>query len=143
MLRSPVLTTMAATALTGFTLAAAVLMQVDPSHAGEPASTATRDPLSHPLLGEPDLKARLDDNDEVAALEALRIALSEVADGSTFVWHRRNGRMSGIFQPTTSFKDADGKVCRHLKITLTSGPVSRATEGIACREASGVWNLEG
>lgn len=134
------LSTLAATALAGFAFAATILMHPGLVLAGEPAPAASRG--AEASLGEPEFKARLDDNDEIAAMEALRIALSEVADGSTFVWHRRNGRISGIFQPTTSFKDAAGKICRHLKITLTSGSISRAKEGIACRE-DGVWHLEG
>ena len=94
-----------------------------------------------PSLAE--LKASLDDSDAIAALEAVQVALTEVGDGATYVWHRRNGRLSGAIQPTTSFKDQSGAVCRHLIIALTSGNYSRKAEGIACRMRSGVWVLEG
>lgn len=90
-----------------------------------------------------DLKHDLDEGDEIAALESLQLALSEVGDGSTYVWHRRNGRLSGVVQPTISFRDSSGKVCRHVQFMLTSGPVSKKTEGIACRLENGQWQLEG
>lgn len=137
MYRSPALTTLAATMLAGFFLFAAVLLSPDFARA-EPKAEASRTP---PRSADP--KASLDLGDELAALEALQVTLSEVGDGSTFVWYRANGRLSGVFQPTASFKAASGKVCRHLKMMLTSGAVSRKTEGIACREANGVWSLEG
>jgi surface antigen len=94
-----------------------------------------------PSLAE--LKAALDESDAIAALEAVQVALTEVGDGATYIWHRRNGRLSGAVQPTGSFKDATGQVCRHIVVALTSGMYSRKAEGIACRQRNGVWNLEG
>ncbi len=90
-----------------------------------------------------DLKALLDDTDAIAALEAVQLALTEVGDGATYIWHRKHGRLSGAIQPTTSFKDASGHVCRHIVVALTSGSYSRKAEGIACRHRDGVWNLAG
>ncbi len=91
----------------------------------------------------PDLRATLDDNDEVATLDAISVALNQVGDGSTYIWQRLHGRLSGVFQPTQSFKDNGGNVCRHLIITLTSGRHRQQTEGIACRLATGRWQLDG
>lgn len=85
----------------------------------------------------------LDLNDEIATLETLQLALSEVGDGSTYVWHRYHGRLSGVIKPTASFKDDSGQVCRHLIVVLTSGTRSERTEGIACRLPSGQWQLQG
>jgi surface antigen len=85
----------------------------------------------------------LDDGDAIAALEAVQLALTEVGDGATYIWHRKNGRLSGAIQPTTSFKDTSGQVCRHIVVALTSGDYSRKAEGIACRLSTGVWTLEG
>jgi hypothetical protein len=96
--------------------------------------------LGFPL---PDLRATLDDNDEVATLDAIGIALSHVGDGGTYVWQRLHGRLSGVFQPTQSFKDRGGNVCRHLIIMLTSGRHTQRTEGIACRLTNGRWQLDG
>ena len=62
----------------------------------------------------------LDESDEVAALEAVSVALAQVGDGTSFVWHRGNGRLSGTVQPTSSFKDAAGRVCRHVIVSLAS-----------------------
>lgn len=86
---------------------------------------------------------RLDEKDEIAALERIQYALSEVGDGKTYVWRRWHGRLSGLVQPTTSFKDASGKICRHLVVMMTTGKKTRKQEGIACRMASGRWQLEG
>jgi hypothetical protein len=89
------------------------------------------------------LQNGLDEDDEIAALEAIRIALSEVGDGSKFVWRRANGRISGVIVPTSSFKDGDGRVCRHLMILLAAGRRTSKIEGIACRLGNGRWQLEG
>ncbi len=85
----------------------------------------------------------LDKHDETATLEAVHMALSETGDGASYVWHRRGGKISGIINPTSSFKDAEGRVCRHLVMTLTAGERSARTEGIACRMADRSWRLEG
>ena len=90
-----------------------------------------------------DSRALLDENDEIAALDAVRVALAEVGDGSTYVWHRANGRLSGLVQPTGSFKDLAGRPCRHIIVILTSGARSAKIEGVACRLVSGRWQLDG
>ena len=87
--------------------------------------------------------AHLDDNDEIAALEAIRVALTEVGDGGTYVWYRQHGRLSGIVQPTVSFKDVAGRVCRHILIIMTVGAATGRAEGIACRLGDGRWQLDG
>ena len=86
---------------------------------------------------------RLNEKDEVAALEMVQYALSEVGDGKTYVWRRRHGRLSGIVQPTASFKDAGGKVCRHLLVLMTAGRTVKTQQGIACRLPTGRWQLDG
>ncbi len=87
--------------------------------------------------------AGLDENDEIAALEAIRVALTEVGDGSAYVWRRQHGRLSGVVQPTTSFKDAAGRVCRHILLIMTVGTATGRAEGIACRLPDGRWQLDG
>lgn len=89
------------------------------------------------------LRAPLDVSDEIATLETVQLALSEVGDGSSYVWHRYHGRLSGVVTPTASFKDANGSVCRHLVIVLSSGDQSRRSEGVACRLPTGIWQLQG
>ena len=49
------------------------------------------------------------------------MALTEVGDGGSYVWRRSHGRLSGIVQPTASFKDPGGRVCRHIVLTMTVG----------------------
>lgn len=90
----------------------------------------------------------LDDQDEIAALEAVQIALSRTDDGNHYVWRWHGGRLAGVVQPTTSFRNAQGAICRHLYMLLTTGVAAtgmrtRKTEGIACRLPNGRWQLEG
>ena len=92
---------------------------------------------------EPSAPTRLDGTDEISTLEAVHLALSEVGDGSTYVWHGRSGRVSGSVQPTASFRDISGKICRHIVLGLTAEGRSRQVEGVACRLANGSWRLEG
>ena len=88
-------------------------------------------------------EANLDEDDEIAALEAIRVALTEVGDGVSFVWHRRHGQLGGLVQPTQSFKDGGGRVCRRILVVLSAGRRSARIEGTACRLVGGRWQLEG
>jgi surface antigen len=81
--------------------------------------------------------------DELAALHAIATALSSVGDGGAYIWRRRNGLLSGLIQPTTSFKGKSGEICRHVIIRLSSKSYSRQVEGIACRDPKGSWSLSG
>ena len=82
-------------------------------------------------------------SDGAAALESLQIALSRVADGSTYIWHRPSG-VSGSVQPMVSFRRPGGQLCRHLVVELWTNDVTRKAEGIACRQARGIgdWKVE-
>jgi hypothetical protein len=105
-----------------------------------PTNTSRSSPDAHtPYLD----RTPLDLHDEVAALDAVRIALNEVGDGGSYVWQRHHGRLSGVVQPTGSFKDRSGYPCRHIVMMLTSTTVSKKTEGIACRLPDGNWQLDG
>jgi surface antigen len=130
-----------ATCAAALYLVAVVLFAPDIARAAEPTPTpVTR--LS-PEFAPYDLRATLDDNDEIATLDAISVALNQVGDGGTYVWQRLHGRLSGSFQPTQSFKDLSGNVCRHLVIMLVSGRHTQKTEGIACRLSNGRWQLDG
>jgi hypothetical protein len=96
-----------------------------------------------PVRDLPDIPATIDEGDAAAVLEGIQTALNEVADGSTYVWHRRDGRLSGMAQPTASFKDTTGQPCRHLIVMLNTQLKSRKVEGIACRAADLRWQLAG
>lgn len=94
------------------------------------------------LIPNPDqfvVRPVFDITDEIATLEAVHFALSQIGDGSSYVWHRRNGRLSGIVHLTVSFKDTTGKVCRHIVLELSSGDFARAPREspAACIRASG------
>ncbi len=86
---------------------------------------------------------QLDEKDEIAALERIQYALSEIGDGKTYVWRRWHGRLAGLVQPTASFKDSSGKICRHLIVLMTTGQATKKQEGVACRLPSGRWQLDG
>jgi surface antigen len=86
---------------------------------------------------------RLSEADEIATLDAIRVALSEIADGSTYVWYRRHGHLNGLVTPTSSFKDGKDRVCRHVLLILSAGSQTGRIEGIACRSSTGLWLLEG
>ena len=87
-------------------------------------------------------KILLDQNDEYAALESVQLALTEVADGSSYIWRRSHGRLSGIVKPLSSFKDTNGSVCRHAVVVLSGVEATKRTEIVACRLPTGIWQLE-
>lgn len=81
-------------------------------------------------------------DDRIATLENVHFALATLGDGSSYVWHRHHGRLSGVAQPTQSFIDRRGRVCRHLVLILNAGGKSGRTETIACRIDGGRWRLD-
>lgn len=90
-----------------------------------------------------DLRTLLSGEDKLATLRTLHMVLGHIEDGATYVWHRGHGRLSGAFRPTRSFRDNDGRLCRHIVMQLVAGLYGRKSEGIACRSQSGQWHLEG
>lgn len=121
----------------------ATAQEVRPAQPPCSCSLPQNAPRASPRPKFADHSQGLDDGDEIATLDAIRVALTEVGDGSSYVWHRDHGRLSGVIQPTTSFKDATGRVCRHIVLVLTTGVRSGRVEGVACRLADGRWQLEG
>lgn len=144
----------AAVAVFGFAFAAAIVMVPGFAVAGEVASppppAAVAPNCSCPeASGKPTrpkfagLGGALDESDEVATLISIEQALSGAADGASYVWHRGNGRMSGLVVPQSTFRNADGALCRHIVVMLTTGLETRKTEGNACRSEDGRWALSG
>lgn len=88
------------------------------------------------------LPIKLDLDDRVAALQAIQFTLEEVGDGSTYLWHRKEGELHGFVKPVQSYVDAQGRVCRRLKLALTVGEFSREVEGAACRAEDRRWLLD-
>jgi surface antigen len=135
---------------TAFVLVAAIFVSADFAHADE-AKAAPSPGCSCPdSAGKSSSKPKfaglqtpLDASDELAVLESVQLALTQVADGSSYVWHRSHGRLSGIVRPTASFKDHRGHVCRHILVVLNSTDETKKTEAIACRLAAGGWELDG
>lgn len=121
------------------------------------ASTAAASPLSA-AVGQPSVRAQTSLelqrkfailkegrllSDRAAAMESVQIALSRVADGSTYIWHRPSGLYSGSVKPTKSFRTPNGELCRHIVVEMSSEEDFRVVEGIACRGANKVWRLDG
>lgn len=143
----------AAALASGLWLVAPAALAIPPAQAGEaqvdsksdgPACSCpeAREKTSRPKfagLGS----GSLDESDEIAALASLQHALAAVGDGASYVWQRENGRLSGIVQPTASFRNGEGALCRHVIILLTTGQRTNKTEGTACRLSGGRWQLEG
>lgn len=132
-----------AAGITAFALVTALYVSSDLAHAGNGAAPSCLCPKS----GDTSLRLKLDqpalnEVDEIAALEKVQLALTEVADGSTYVWHRNHGRLSGVIQPVSSFKDTKGAVCRHAVVVLSTIDVTKRTEIVACRLPTGIWQLE-
>lgn len=148
---------LAACGLTAFALVSAIFYSSDFAAAdpaavpAPPSAPSCTCPNSGPNSGAQKstkpkfagLQGPLDESDEIAALQSVQYALSEVADGSSYIWHRSNGRLSGVVKPLASFKDQQGSVCRHVLVVLNSSESTKKTEAVACRLSSGVWQLEG
>ena len=156
------LVSLSAGGLTAFAMVAAIFLSSGETYAADAAApvqaareaqspscaclgtTSRRDkPKYAELKSTPDDGRPLDAGDEVAALSSVQHALTATADGATYIWHRNNGRISGLVKPTSSFKNVEGSICRHLVVMLTTGNKTRKAEGVACRGSGGVWNLEG
>ena len=121
------------------------LLATDTTRA-EPSTPASRPEVfgSPPTARAlPAFPPRIEPGDATAALEAIEIALTQAGDGATYVWQRGNGRLTGSVRPTSTFRDADRRMCRHIEMQVQLGAHARRTEGIACRSADGVWELEG
>ena len=88
-------------------------------------------------------RATLTPDDPVAVLEAISVVLDEVSDGATYRWHRTDGSLRGTVRPTSSFRTADGEICRRLDLTLTLTGISRSASVTACRNFGGRWSLNG
>jgi hypothetical protein len=141
--------TLALAAATAVVLVAIVFLSGNPAVAEERSSDSARCtcPDSSRKATRPkfaDFAApRLDEADEIAALESIQVGLSRMDDGTPFVWKRANGRLSGIVRPTSSFRNAKGSLCRHVVVLLTTGYKTRIAEGVACRADNRRWVLEG
>ena len=72
-----------------------------PATGSTPTAAAPSKLWPKPSLAE--LKATLDDTDAIATLEAVQMALTEVGDGATYVWHRRTaGSVARSSRPARS-----------------------------------------
>lgn len=140
---------LAAFASAAIFLFAATLLGIEPSRAdpvrGDDYQARFNDPALAPIGPRelPQIHARIEPGDDIAALEAVDIALTQASDGATYVWRRGGGRIVGAVRPTNTFRDADRRICRHIEMQIRLGSYNRRTEGIACRGADGVWELEG
>lgn len=139
---------LAAAGITAFALVAALFVSSGFAHADPSIASAPPAGCLCPKGAANDTKLKftdepaLSESDEIAALESVQLALTEVADGSSYIWHRDHGRLSGLVKPVSSFKDTTGAVCRHAVVVLSGHEVTKSTEIVACRLPTGIWQLE-
>lgn len=98
-------------------------------------------PTQNPARTFLKLRTQLGYTDQVIALRALHLALSQVPDGGTFVWRKKSRSLKGYIQPTKAFRNSEGQVCRHVIYALALGRYIKQIEGIACRQDDGRWQL--
>ena len=136
------LVTLAAASLTAFALVALVFLSSGCAHADNLQSVELTDKCetTKQIMCA---RRKLNESDKIALLERFQYALSEIGDGSTYIWRRWHGGLSATVHPTASFRDDLGQVCRHVEILLTNGKRTKKTEGIACRLPGGRWQLDG
>ncbi len=98
-------------------------------------------PQKNPIRQLAELRSKLDQKDQVIAMRALQLALSQLPDGGTFVWQKKSRSLKGLIKPTRAFRNTDGQVCRHVIYALVLGRYTKQIEGIACRLENGRWQL--
>jgi len=98
---------------------------------GEPEEVSPQSPEA--------LRAKLEPDDPVAVLEAIGYALAEVGDGSTYVWRRTDGPLTGNVRMVSTFRGEGGAVCRKFTATIILGDEVRPTDSTACRDDGGHW----
>lgn len=134
----PVATVFLATAALGLAAAPA---HAAPEHGGIGEITTPPIPLENPVRPQAGMRSKLGYSDKMLALRALHLALSQVPDGGTFVWHKKSRSLKGVIRPSKAFRNAEGEVCRHVIYALELGRIMKQVEGIACRQDDGRWQL--
>lgn len=122
------------------TLAAPAGEPAAQSGAATPSSTPPL-PSQNPARRLAELRSRLGEMDQIVAMRALHMALTQVPDGGTFIWRKRSLSLKGMIRPSKAFRNADGQICRHVIYALALGRYSKQIEGIACRRDDGRWQL--
>ena len=136
-----------------------VMLTPMPAFAGEPPAQANGQPQASPPCScgdqagqtarvtpidpKADPRGLLDQHDQMAVFQAMHLALTEVADGSSYVWHRSHGRLSGVVQLNGTTRNGATSICRRMTIMLTSGPETRKITTSACRLADHSWQIVG
>ena len=98
---------------------------------------------SHEPQGLRELQYTLDRSDRKVALQALQMALTELGDGVTLVWRRPASQLAGRIKPVSAFRNANGRICRHVVYSLAQGAQEKKIEGVACRQDDGNWSFPG
>lgn len=112
-----------------------------PEQTGMMATATPPAPEQNPSRSLAELRSNLDRTDQMVALRALHLALSQVPDGGTFVWRKKSRSLKGMIRPSKAFRNADGNICRHIIYALVLGRYTKQIEGIACRQEDGRWQL--
>jgi surface antigen len=116
--------------------------------AASPLSAAVEQPLasvshSHRPQADDAIVQPLREDRLIKVLGHIQFALTRVGDGSRYIWHFRDGTLSGSVMPTATLRRHDRMLCRRIVMELSSETDFRVAEGVACRTADGNWSLEG
>lgn len=106
-----------------------------------PSSRGASASEHEPVGLDTDPRDLLDRHDRLAVYQAIHLALSELGDGASYVWHRSHGRLSGVVQVISTRRSRDGGLCRRLGVLLTSGRETRKIETSACRLPDRSWQF--
>ena len=115
-----------------------------PLKAGESGAEVTG-ALEGRQLGLNELKARLDQSDRAAAMQALDLALSELGDGVTLVWRRPERELVGRIKPVSAFRDDQAAFAAMSSTRSRSAPISGRSKALLAGSltAPGLFGVNG
>lgn len=85
---------------------------------------------------------RLDKRDKQMAAEAAQRAFESNPSGTASVWNNPDSGHSGSITPTKTYQLANGQYCRMYTQNIQIGNETHQTNGTACRQADGSWQIQ-
>jgi surface antigen len=85
---------------------------------------------------------KLDQRDKQMAAEAAQRAFESNPTGESSVWDNPQSGHSGSITPTKTYQLANGQYCRMYTQTINIGNEPQQTNGTACRQPDGSWEIQ-
>jgi len=85
---------------------------------------------------------RLDNRDKQMAAEAAQRAFESNPTGTASVWNNPDSGHSGSITPTKTYQIANGQYCRMYTQNIQIGNETHQTNGTACRQPDGSWQIQ-